>query len=202
MGARLSEDEVQRALDFCVNLFSPTTPEQHESVRSKLLESQWWPSEYDELSGLEGRNPNSTVSQPGSCAERLLDVRAPIIDPNSLAKFLRTRLSLLRRNSFPPTASSPPPSPSSFSSSVFTSFFNSSSSDLDTRSDGGTEPEVECEGGDEEMRMVLEKVNARRVIHAEHGEGLNSLEEEAVCGLVVRLVRGNLGLNRVKVGVL
>ena len=37
MGARLSEDEVQRALDFCVHLFSPTTPEQHESVRRRLV---------------------------------------------------------------------------------------------------------------------------------------------------------------------
>ena len=36
MGARLSEDEVQRALDFCVHLFDPTTPEQHAAVRRKL----------------------------------------------------------------------------------------------------------------------------------------------------------------------
>ena len=50
------------------------------------------------------------------------------------------------------------------------------------------------EGGDDELRMVLEKVNARRVIHAEHGEGLNSFEEEPLGGLVVRLVRGKLGL--------
>ena len=40
MGANLSEDEVQRALDFCVNLFSPTTPEQHVSVRAKLRSLQ------------------------------------------------------------------------------------------------------------------------------------------------------------------
>ena len=54
--------------------------------------------------------------------------------------------------------------------------------------------EDEAEGGDEEVRMVLEKVNARRVIHAEHGGGMNSLESEAVGGLVVRLERGRLGL--------
>lgn len=46
-----------------------------------------------------------------------------------------------------------------------------------------------------EMKMVLDKVNARRVIHAEHG-GLNGLESEAVAGFVVRLVRGDLGLSR------
>ena len=44
------------------------------------------------------------------------------------------------------------------------------------------------------MRMVLDKVNARRLIHAEHGEGLHNLEEEDVQGLVVRLVQGKLGL--------
>ena len=48
------------------------------------------------------------------------------------------------------------------------------------------------------MKMVLEKVNARRVIHAEHGEGLNSLEQETVEGMVIRLRRGGLGLERVR----
>ena len=43
MGTRLAEDEVQRALDFCVHLFHPTTPEQHESVRRKLQEAVQWP---------------------------------------------------------------------------------------------------------------------------------------------------------------
>ncbi|OBZ69478.1 Tryptophan 2-halogenase [Grifola frondosa] len=47
-----------------------------------------------------------------------------------------------------------------------------------------------------EVKMVLEKVNARRVIHAEHGNGLSSLEEEAFGGLVMRLHRGSLGLHR------
>ncbi|KAK7691668.1 hypothetical protein QCA50_005067 [Cerrena zonata] len=64
-------------------------------------------------------------------------------------------------------------------------------------------PEEEEEGGEteddeeevSEMKMVLDKVNARRVIHAEHG-GLNGLESEAVAGFVVRLVRGDLGLSR------
>ena len=46
-----------------------------------------------------------------------------------------------------------------------------------------------------EMKMVLDKVNARRVIHAEHG-GLNGLESETIAGFVVRLVRGDLGLSR------
>ena len=48
----------------------------------------------------------------------------------------------------------------------------------------------------DEARMVLGKVNARRVIHAEHGNGLNSLEEEELGGFVLRLRRGELGLRR------
>lgn len=47
-----------------------------------------------------------------------------------------------------------------------------------------------------QVRMVLDRVNARRVIHSEHGRGPNSLEEETVNGLVLRLVRGSLGLTR------
>lgn len=57
--------------------------------------------------------------------------------------------------------------------------------------------EVDGKAGEhDQMMMVLEKVNARRVIHAEHGEGLNSLEREAIAGMVMRLQRGQLGLVR------
>jgi hypothetical protein len=50
-----------------------------------------------------------------------------------------------------------------------------------------------------EMRRVLQKINARRVIHREHS-GLHSLEEEELgAGYRVRLQRGSLGL--VHVGV-
>ncbi|THH13242.1 hypothetical protein EW146_g6960 [Bondarzewia mesenterica] len=38
MGPRLSESEVQRALDFCTDLFSPTTPEEHDAVRKRMEE--------------------------------------------------------------------------------------------------------------------------------------------------------------------
>jgi hypothetical protein len=50
-----------------------------------------------------------------------------------------------------------------------------------------------------EMRRVLQKINARRVIHREHS-GLHSLEEEALgAGYRVRLQRGRLGLVHVEV---
>jgi len=55
------------------------------------------------------------------------------------------------------------------------------------------------EDAEAEMRRVLEKVNARRVIHREHS-GLHSLEEEALgAGYRVRLQRGSLGLVHVEV---
>lgn len=165
MGARLEEDELQHALDFCVHLFDPTTPEQHAHVRAAL----------------EGRifSSHALASSPGGgdehaedCAgesmgapmdgAKLLDVHAPLVDPAKLARALQSMGVAYGVN----TAGRGKPA--------------------------GMPVGVE----DAEMRMVLEKVNARRVIHAEHGNGLNSLEEEAVDGFVVRLERGALGLRR------
>ncbi|KAG5348013.1 hypothetical protein C0989_011149, partial [Termitomyces sp. Mn162] len=41
MGVRLSETELQKSLDFCVSLFNPTSPEQHERLsRSSALGNQ------------------------------------------------------------------------------------------------------------------------------------------------------------------
>lgn len=140
MGARLSEDELQRALDFCVHLFSPTTPEQHDSVRKKL-QALGLTTDYDDSTATRHGNPK------GSDA---MDVRAPVISPAKLDQ-------LARRYASPSTTAA-------------------------------------AKADNLEVKMVLEKVNARRVIHAEHGNGLNSLEEEAVEGFVVRLQAGQLGL--------
>ncbi|KAF7799925.1 hypothetical protein EIP86_011168 [Pleurotus ostreatoroseus] len=228
MGARLSEDEVQRALDFCVHLFHPTTPEQHESVRRKLQEATQWPlderdDDDDDPAGdtFGGRNtdsgPHADVDADADVdAKRLLDVRAPIVDPGALARFLRLRLSFLRRHSSPEAGSpsmtttgsteteSAPASPSTTTFSTLSSVSSRSSltetpcgpaGSVSASAEGKDGEGADGEGeGDEEIRLVLEKVNARRVIHAEHGEGMNSLEEEAVEGRVVRLVRGRLGL--------
>lgn len=60
MGARLSEDELQKSLDFCVNLFNPTSPEQH-----------------------------SNVLQTGKIPQELLDVTSPVMDPTCFEKILR-----------------------------------------------------------------------------------------------------------------
>lgn len=49
-----------------------------------------------------------------------------------------------------------------------------------------------------EMQRILERINARRVIHREHN-GLHSLEEESLgAGYRMRLQRGRLGLVRVE----
>jgi hypothetical protein len=58
MGLRLSETELQKSLDFCVILFNPTTPEQHEQVAKHVL------------------------------FKYLLDVTAPVVDPILLESVL------------------------------------------------------------------------------------------------------------------
>lgn len=59
MGARLSEDEVQKSMDFCVNLFNPTSPAQH-----------------------------AEAARTGAIKQELLDVSAPIVEPSMVKKIL------------------------------------------------------------------------------------------------------------------
>ncbi|KAH9918791.1 uncharacterized protein B0H18DRAFT_661236 [Fomitopsis serialis] len=161
MGTRLSEDELQRALDFCVHLFDPTTPEQHERVRRTLARLAVHP----------GAESGIHVER-GEARERqsLLDVRAPIVDPSKLEKLLRFQSRRGSESSADPRVLER----------------------AETTGVAGAAPGME----DAEVRMVLEKVNARRVIHSEHVDAVNSLEEEAVDGFVVKLERGKLGLRR------
>lgn len=55
-----------------------------------------------------------------------------------------------------------------------------------------------------DIRRILEKVNARRVIHSEHGNGVSNFEDEplgqsgASGGWVARLEKRKLGLTRVQ----
>lgn len=202
MGTKLSEDEVQKALDFCVNLFSPTTPEQHENVRNKLK------LRLNINAARRGSAPPDVGASRADDldleldGEKLMDVHAPLINPSSITRFLSKRFRGFSLSSSPvsPTSPTVPPlSPSRTSESA-------ASSDSEAESEasfGRLEPPLSLNPpnpkGDEEdseMRMVLEKVNARRVIHSEHGTGLNSMEQENVAGFVVRLVRGQLGLVR------
>jgi flavin-dependent dehydrogenase len=60
MGARLSENELQKSLDFCANVFTPTTPEQHERI-----------------------------AESGRISKTLLDMTAPVLDPAVMEEALR-----------------------------------------------------------------------------------------------------------------
>jgi hypothetical protein len=131
MGARLSETELQKSLDFCVNLFNPTTPEQHNRLHRRVD------------------------------MKELLDVASPLVDPAIFEGTLNVE------NSFA--------SPSNFDSS----------------DDSGTSSDVEK---DSETRTVLNKINARRVVHSEYA--INNLEQEPLQGYVVTLERGKLGLSK------
>ncbi|KAI0711652.1 hypothetical protein C8Q76DRAFT_652958 [Earliella scabrosa] len=137
MGARLSEDEVQRAIEFCSKLFEHTTPEQHDQVRERL-EAANGPSE-------------STTAQVASP----FDTHAPVVAPSRLDKLLR---------------------PVQTATAAATG---------DARQQA-------------EIRNVLGKVNARRIVHAEYGNGLNTLEAEDFDGYVLRLKKGQLGLQRLQ----
>lgn len=209
MGAQLSEDEIQKALDFCVNLFSPTTPEQHERVRNKLkLRLNINAAQKDQIpeDGHDCPTKGEETEQELD-EDKLLDVHAPLINPSALTRFLKNRFRGLSFSSGPPSpvsptlSSIPPLSPSGTSESA--------NSDWEVESVSSVRPLEPSlspksyfskrEDEDTEMKRVLEKVNARRVIHAEHGEGLNSMEQETVAGFVVRLIRGQLGLVRANV---
>ena len=127
MGARLSETELQKSLDFCVNLFNPTSPDQHERL-----------------------------SKRGDITKELLDVASPVVDPTSFENILHVECYDQSGDS------------------------NRNSSESDTEKTAA------------ETRMVLNKINARRVVHPEYA--INNLEQEPLDGYVVKLERGKLGL--------
>lgn len=160
MGARLSENELQKSLDFCVKLFDPTCPEQHERV-----------------------------AQSGVPRE-LMDVHAPIFDPKVLEDALKQRSI-------------------SYKSEGLDTILDEEMSQLSIGG-GAAKPQrlappptactpdrrMKRSDSDAERTMVVNKINARKVVHSEYS--LNNLEVEEVNGLVVRLQQGNLGLMRAK----
>lgn len=134
MGARLSETELQKSLDFCINLFTPTIPDEHERV----------------------------IRSSPICAE-LMDVGTPLLHPS----VLESALTLVE-----------PSSP----------LKTDDAKELDSDADSDEEE------GFAETRVVLEKINARRVVHAEYS--INNLEIEYLEGLAVVLEQGKLGLRK------
>ncbi|KAF8348367.1 FAD binding domain-containing protein [Amanita rubescens] len=132
MGTRLSESELQKSLDFCVNLFNPTSPEQHERL-----------------------------SRSGRIGKELLDVTAPVMDPVMLESALRVGQK-----------------------SSNTCYVESEDSELSSDSERASE-----------VRMILRKINARRIVQSEYA--INNFELEPLDGYVARLETGKLGLVRV-----
>jgi len=187
MGARLSETELQKSLDFCVNLFNPTSPEQH-----------------------------NRIANVGKIGKELLDVTAPVMDP----RFLETVLMVEKEPRTMPWGANvtrtddcvEPQEWSRIGKRIATCFNSivrgvkgtatgwgatkSCSGRLRADSDSsGDETNSDCEKA-AETKMVLHKINARRVVHSEYG--INNFESEPLDGFVVRLEKGRLGLVRVQ----
>jgi hypothetical protein len=135
LGPRLSESEVQNALDFCVGLFNPVNPDLAGKLR-KHLESL----------------DDDQFSAHGVEKRALLDVNAPPLPVKDIKHIARIPMFL-------------------------------------PALENGSEVDAEAE-----VQRILEKMNARRLIHRKHG-GLHSLEEESLgAGYRLRMECGRLGL--------
>jgi flavine halogenase len=156
MGHRLSEDELQRALDFCGNLFSPTSPDEHENAKALLASC--------------GFSSDMSDATTEVVDKHLLDVNAPIINPKKIDHLSRTA-----------------------SQQLISNMCESNATDDLTSGPSGSESSAV------DIKMVLDKINARRVIQSEHRYALNNFEEEPLGSdaLVARLIRGQLGLVKV-----
>ena len=169
MGTRLSETELQKSLDFCVNLFNPTSPEQHAGVARR---------------GFIGRE--------------LMDVTAPVMDPAVLESFFSVDKKLgggvirggVINGSIGGVRMNVVISHAGVKGNGHGNGYAArgrSCSESSTSSDGYSDSEKVAE-----TKMVLHKINARRVVHSEYG--INNLESEPLNGFVVRLEKGRLGL--------
>ena len=78
---RLSEDEVQQAMDFCGKLFGPTGPDEFRAVE-KLLD------------GSNGATDNPDPEIPNL---RFLDIRGPIIDPRIIENVVHGHPASIQR---------------------------------------------------------------------------------------------------------
>jgi hypothetical protein len=135
LGPRLSESEVQNALDFCASLFNPF----NRGVANDLRRH---------LEGLD----DDQFSAHGVEKSALMDVTAPLLPTKEVQ-------NIARDPSFLPALEN-----------------------------------CSAEEAEAEVQRILERINARRLIHREHS-GLHSLEEESLgAGYRIRLECGRLGL--------
>lgn len=233
LGPRLSEVEVQNALDFCAGLFTPVNPDVANGLRKHLegLDGDPFsaPRPEEARANVDDKqtkqNDVAAVPRPGRQRSGTIDVvrrwlgkvsgipeevepesdiRCPPTTPAESGK--PSLLSRRRR-----TVSSTMPSPQDSSQHkcrrnaaalmdlgapllppIAIQSIAKHPSLLPPLEIGSV---VEAEA---EMQRILQKINARRVIHREHN-GLHSLEEEALgAGYTMRLQRGRLGLVHVE----
>ena len=83
MGCRLSEDELQQALDFCGKLFAPTGPDEYRATETLLAER---------FGGGVTDNAGPEIANL-----RFLDVRTPVIDPRIIETVAREHLPSVQR---------------------------------------------------------------------------------------------------------
>ncbi|KAI0264704.1 hypothetical protein BC834DRAFT_1042243 [Gloeopeniophorella convolvens] len=241
LGPRLSEVEVQSALDFCANLFTPVDADAAKALREQFTEIDL-NSEATATPGPGAEIPD-TESQPKQRQEEQPAVprqgrkRSGTID--AVRRWLG-KVSGIPEEQYdgpepgtrcPPTTPSAPEKPSllsrrrgTVSGALSLPFIQSLSYPpapdrqqpsamalLDVNAPLLPPAEIKniakrasllpplqigskTTDTETEVQRILEKINARRVIHHEHG-GLHSLEEEALgAGYRMRLQRGNLGL--------
>ncbi|KAH9990960.1 hypothetical protein BJV74DRAFT_772520, partial [Russula compacta] len=233
LGPRLSEVEVQSALDFCGGLFTPVNPDAANALRKHLegLDGNSFPAPSPEKTsvkdiGMEGKQDCAeAVSRPGRKRSGTIDVvrrwwekvsgipeevesgpvtRCP--HPTPVAPGKPTLLS--RRRGTISGTNPPLQVPGQYQ------FRTNAAALMDLNAPLLPPIEIQnisrhpsllppfeigsTEEAEAEMQRILEKINARRVIHREHN-GLHSLEEEALgSGYRMRLQRGRLGLVHVK----
>lgn len=243
LGPRLSEVEVQNALDFCAGLFTPVNTDAVNALRKNFggidLDAQLPQSSVPEKASVEdtiteAQHDTQHISRPGrkrsgtidtvrrwlgkvggiseQCEEREPGTRCPPTTPTTPERspLLSRRRGTISGTTSPlqVTGQSPTHNPSQRPATALLDVnapllppleiqkFARRASLLPPFEIGSAPPTEEAEA---EMRRVLEKINARRVIHREHS-GLHSLEEEALgAGYRVRLERGRLGLVHVEV---
>ena len=186
LGPRLSENEVQNALDFCAGLFQPVNHGVANKLRKHLegLDGDRFLAHNLKRSGVNGvaideqikqddavtvpslggkpkpvtRSPptQTTPAVPGKLS---FDSAAALMDPNAPVLSIEEIQSIVKNPSLLPVLES------------------------------GSAVEAEAE-----VERILERINARRLIHRDHS-GLHSLEEETLgAGYRIRLECGRLGL--------
>lgn len=154
--------------------------------------------------------PSHKSPEPKTSTNALFDVTAPLIPAAQIDEI--ARFAHATTPSQPPTPGLGSPSPRKSTPGLLPALdisranaFGSSatsSSGLPSPSPTTLAPSPVLSTMDDseaiaETKRVLAKINARRVLHKEHG-GLHCFEEEVLGGWSARLERGRLGLVKVK----